>query len=269
MTEQQKVITFWSPASGVGTTFTAINAAKRLAQKGFKVLLLDFDLPNPSVSLFFQSQRAVQGLDNLIPHISGGQLTPSILESQILEHEGLFYLRGSNTPEKSHYIQADHLRFVLQVARELFDYLVIDTKGIIDHAGSFVGLSDADRIMVVLDKNVLTLQRYFGLRGLLESSFDMNRFSLLLNKNSKAVHMETDEAQSFTNLLNSFELPDLGAELINSINQGKWEAYVSGGEKAPKTYIAAMDHLLEGAVIQNFSSIKEVKRSPFAKLFGK
>lgn len=264
-----KVITFWAPTAGTGVTLTGINVARRMIEKGLKTLVLDFDLPNPTTHFYFQNFNTVRGLDNLLPHASSGQLTPDVLESQLLEQDGIFYLKGSNVPEKSHYIQPEQLEAIMNVARTLFDYIVIDTNGIIDHAGSFVGLNQADAVMVVLEKNVLPLQKYHGIRSLLEEHFDMSKFHLVINKSNKEIGMDVEDIQQFVSLQSVFELPDLGVQFINSLNQGKWLDFLSGASKQSKAYEEAADLLIETAIVQDFANMKSVKRSPFAKLFRK
>jgi len=265
---QCKVITFWSPVAGVGTTLTAINTASRLVKKGLKVLLMDFDLPNPTIPLYFQSQSMSHGIDTLLPHVASNQLSMDVLESSLLDFEGLKVLRGSNSPEKSHFIQVEQLQYILEVAKQMFDYIIIDTKGFIDNAGSFVGITESNPCVVVMDKSVISLQKYRAIQPLLQASFDMNKFILLINKRTKHVHLESKDVEEFMNFPTSFELPLLSADFLNAINQGKWMNFLENGDKSAKEYVAALDHFIEQVVVSDFLKMKDKKPS-LLRFFGK
>ena len=262
-----KLITFWSPVSGVGVSLTALNVAKMMAKKGLRVALLDFDLKSPSLHLYLRTDDSVHCLDNVIPFTAGGQLNERVLESNLQEIDGVFLLRGTNSPEQAQYIKIDALTAILEAAKSMFDFVIVDSQSIVDNAGSFVALDLADKVFLVTEKNVVTIQCYEQAKNVLLQNFQLDRFQLLLNKTSKAVYMERAEVELFYSMSCVGELPLLDVGFINAINQGRWGEYLMDSNKAAKPYLASLEKLIVEAIDPEFLTRQKAKGG--LKLFGK
>ena len=70
------VCTFYSYKGGVGRTLTLANVAVLLAQWGYRVLCIDWDLEAPGLHLYYGNPRPNRGLVELIEGVDGGRPLP-------------------------------------------------------------------------------------------------------------------------------------------------------------------------------------------------
>lgn len=248
----KKIISAWSPVSGVGSTFLNIELCRALSSAGKKVVLLDFDLKAPSLAFYLQSEDIIHTLDNILPFTAGLSLTSEILESNLQKFESFYYLRGTNQPEQALYLEIENLRHIVNIASETFDYCVIDSHSIIDNVGTYVALDCAELVFLVLDKNVITIKHYDKTKSLLTKHYDLNKFSLIINKTSKNNYMGNEDIISHTELLLAGVLPDLAPSLINNINKGNLEA----DAKQMKIYREAMASLIKESITMEVTKQK-------------
>ena len=75
------IITFYSFKKGVGRTFLLANSAATLAQWGFKILCIDWDLEAPGLHQFFSEDATNDGLLELFSNIDANS------KINISEHE--------------------------------------------------------------------------------------------------------------------------------------------------------------------------------------
>jgi pilus assembly protein CpaE len=150
-----KMLVFWGAKGGAGVTTLASNFAIHLARESEKrVLLIDFDLPlgDASLALGIMGQySAVEALQNF------HRLDANFLTRLIIQHEsGLFLLASPgkivrvDTPKES-------IDKLLWVARQEFDYVVIDSGSNLDLMDT--ALFDLDAVVyLVTDVNIPELR---------------------------------------------------------------------------------------------------------------
>lgn len=264
----KKVVSLWSPVAGTGTTFTAINIAKVLGEKGKKVALLDFDLKLPSTGIYLQMQDIVHCLDNIIPFTAGENLTETIIDNNISRIGDIYVLQGTKLPEQAQYITIKSLEVLVESIKKYFDHIVIDTHNVIDNAGTYVAFQQADVVLVVVDKSAITVQHYDQVRNIISSSFDLNRFKLIINKCHKNIYMEKQAVEQYMNFVDSKEIPLLDVGIINALNQGKWIEYMK--TRQAKQYIESIKKIVSSEI--SFGAFKELKKPEIANkktsLFG-
>lgn len=263
--KQSKIITLWSPVQGVGTTFTAINIAKMMNEKGAKVALFDFDLKTPATHIYLNSDDSVHCIDNVIPFTVGGALPLEVVENNIQEIEDFFsYLRGTNSPSQAQYITPESLGSILESAVGIFDYIIIDTHSILDNAGTYVALKVADQIFVVTEKNAIIIQQYDAIRNLITETFNTEKFKLIINKDQKNVYMPKEDVCDYYGVEGSYELPLLDAEFINAVNQGKWLSYLSSSNKTAKQYTEKIEELIMEQIAPELNGKVKTKKKKFS-----
>ncbi len=126
--EGKKVLLVSSAIPGEGKTTVAVNLAISLAQKGKKVLLIDCDLRNPSVvSSLSTREKPLSSKNSLVDYLKG--FIKVVDAIQTTEVEGLAVIPGGTggKTEQTALLSDKRMALLLQAARNLYDYVILDT----------------------------------------------------------------------------------------------------------------------------------------------
>ena len=186
-----KVITFYSPKGGTGCTTLAVNVAVALQSilgPEARICLVDANLQFGDVSIFMKLQPS-RTLADLVPHV--GDLDPDLLETILVTHSsGVRVLVAPSSPEEAEIFRESGteenganatLRTILQFARPLFDYVIIDTAHQVDEI--LLAVMDMTDLLLVVTRPVIPEIRgarmYIDLLRKLDYGFD--RVGLVIN----------------------------------------------------------------------------------------
>lgn len=153
---KSKVIAVVSNVAGNGGKYVATELAHELKDrhKGSHVLLIDFDFEQPYLASALTKHDSVHGIDNLLNHMAGGELSDAMFEENLIETKGKVYvLRGVRTTEKGKLLSRIQVETIINKAKKLFDYIYIVINPRSNNAGSLLTLMNADRVLVVLRNN--------------------------------------------------------------------------------------------------------------------
>ena len=128
LSEGQKVVMFTSSTSGEGKTFNAANIAVSFALLGKKVILVGLDIRKPRLAELLEINDHHHGITPLLQ-----QSNPTVedVKEQILSsgiNENLDTLMaGPIPPNPAEMIARPALDTVINILRDLYDYIIIDT----------------------------------------------------------------------------------------------------------------------------------------------
>lgn len=144
-----RVLAVTSPGPGDGKTVTALNLAGCLAQvPGARVLVIDADLHRSSIARYLGfSVNSAPGLAEAIAS-EGRGLAGIIRRFESLNVSVLFSGRPPTAPYEL--LASRHLDAVLEEARRLYDYVIIDTPPVVPLADCRVLGSVIDGYVVVV-----------------------------------------------------------------------------------------------------------------------
>ena len=147
-----QVLVVTSTIPNEGKTTVAINLATALAQKGKKTLLVDCDLRNPSVGKFY----------HLDDHIGFSEFLKGecSLKEALYQPEGgnlHIVLGGEAISNPENLLTHQNVRRFMEVARESFDYIILDTP-------PCALMADAMEISELSDGILLTVRQDFACR---------------------------------------------------------------------------------------------------------
>lgn len=139
-----KVFVVTSGKGGTGKTMFSVNFAGTLAKKGYKTLVLDFDLGLRNLDLYM-------GLENHVVYDVYDVLTGLCQIKQALIKDKRFkslYLMGASPVRNDGKITPLHMKVLCDKLRESFDYIVIDAPSGRDD-GMVMATAGADAAIVI------------------------------------------------------------------------------------------------------------------------
>ncbi|MDY0212361.1 MAG: septum site-determining protein MinD [Desulfuromonadaceae bacterium] len=159
-----RVIAVTSGKGGVGKTTTSAAFAAGLAKRGFKTVVVDFDVGLRNLDLIMGCERrVVYDLLNVIHN--EGSLNQALIKDKRLEN--LYILPASQTRDKDA-LTLDGVERVLGELRERFDYIVCDSPAGIEK-GAIAAMYFADDALVVTNPEVSSVRDSDRIVGMLGS----------------------------------------------------------------------------------------------------
>src|SRR6185369_16760638 len=151
-----RVVTVFSPKGGTGKTVTATNLASTFAKyEGKNTLLLDLDLQfgDAAIMLGLEPEKTIYDLV-----VAPGELDSEKLAGYITRHaSGLDILPAPLRPEDAELVTEAKLARLLEVARESYDVIVVDTSPFF-HGPMLATLDRTDELLLVCGLDVPTLK---------------------------------------------------------------------------------------------------------------
>jgi pilus assembly protein CpaE len=214
-----KILTVFSPKGGTGKTVTATNLASAFAKfEGKKTLLLDLDLQfgDAAIMLGVEPEKTIYDLV-----VAPGELDSEKLAGYTTRHtSGLDVLPAPLRPEDAELVTEAKLARLLEVARESYDAIVVDTSPFF-HGPMLATLDRTDELLLLSSLDVPTLKNLrLALQTLELLSFPKNRIKIVLNRSNSKVGMKQNEVEGALGMKVRFEIPSDRAVPL-AVNRGK------------------------------------------------
>jgi septum site-determining protein MinD len=160
-----KKIVVTSGKGGVGKTTTSAAFGTGLALRGFKTVIIDFDVGLRNLDLIMGCERRV--VFDFINLIQGeANLNQTLIKDKRIEN--LYILPASQTRDKNALTQEGVERVMAELEEMGFDYIVCDSPAGIEH-GAMMALYFADEALVVTNPEVSSVRDSDRILGLLAS----------------------------------------------------------------------------------------------------
>jgi pilus assembly protein CpaE len=201
-----RIVTVFSPKGGTGKTVMATNLAAWLAKKGSKkTLLLDLDLQfgDAAIMLGIEPDKTIHDLV-----VAPGELDPEKLAGYTARHaSGLEVLPAPVRPEDAELVTESKLSRLLEVAKESYDVIVVDTSPFF-HGPMLATLDRTDDLLLVCGLEVPTIKNVrLSLQTLALLSFPPERIRIILNRSNSNVGMKRGEVEAALEAKVRFEIP--------------------------------------------------------------
>ena len=188
-----KVMTVFSPKSGAGKTVFAANLAAGLAKVAKeRVLLVDLDLQFGDLAfmLGLNPKRTIADLvDNPTKNFD-------VMKEYLAEHSlGFSVLPSPVKPEQSEMINSGHLKSILEVARQHFDYIILDTHSLFQDL-TINAMDQADFIFLMMIPNMNHIKSmHICLKVMENLKYPTEHIKLVLNRQGSQFSRSKDEIE--------------------------------------------------------------------------
>lgn len=159
-----EIIVITSGKGGVGKTTTSAAIATGLAQRGFKTVVIDFDVGLRNLDLIMGCERRV--VYDLV-NVLNGEATLNQAMIRDKHTENLFVLPASQTRDKDA-LTKEGIEKILDELSQTFDYIVCDSPAGIEK-GAQMALYFADTAIVVTNPEVSSVRDSDRILGVLQS----------------------------------------------------------------------------------------------------
>src|ERR687897_215056 len=189
-----RILTVFSPKGGTGKTVTATNLATAFAKHEKKrTLLIDLDLQfgDAAIMLGVEPEKTIYDLV-----VAPGELDSEKLAGYTTRHDsGLEILPAPLRPEDAELVTENKIARLLEVARESFDAIVVDTSPFF-HGPMLATLDRTDELLLLCLLDVPTVKNVkLSLQTLDLLSFPHDRVKVVLRKTNTKVGMKPREVE--------------------------------------------------------------------------
>jgi pilus assembly protein CpaE len=215
----ERIVVFGTKG-GVGKTTIAVELALALRQQTRQSVLLfdaDFLFGDANIHLDLPTEHSI--LD-LLPHIEA--LDSRLLDRVTIEHtSGIQLLAAPPRPEQADVIMAAHVRALLSMMGNTFDYVVTDTQASYDERMlAVLDLADLYVVVLVPDLGALRSTRHFvEVAGHL--GYPMDRMLFVLNRATDQSRLRLDDITAALGTRRIIQVPGVGREVSDAINDGR------------------------------------------------
>ena len=179
--EGEKVILFTSSTSGEGKTFNAANLSVSFGLLGKKVILVGLDIRRPRLAELFGINDHKHGITNLLvkDNPTAEDLQEQILPSEVNKNLDLL-MAGPIPPNPTELIARKSLEIIINLLKEKYDYIMIDTApvGLVTDTLQIARVADASIYMCRAD---YTPKSSFNLINALANEKKFPNMAIVLN----------------------------------------------------------------------------------------
>ncbi len=217
---QGSVYSVISSKGGVGATTLAVNIAASFAdgkKKAVSLLDMCFQSGDASVLLDIVPQTTIMDICESIH-----RLDVSFLRGAMTSHNtGLSFLAAPQNPEDSEDITAEHVRSILDLAKKLFDYVVLDCASMHINETTMEAFKRSDKVFVITDMSVPSIRNTVRLCKLIQKlGIDLNKVEIIINRFIKGGALSLKEIEKNFEKPVYWLTPNDFSEIVSSINRG-------------------------------------------------
>ncbi len=263
-----EVVVITSGKGGVGKTTTSASIGAGLALRGYKTVVIDFDVGLRNLDLIMGCERrVVYDFVNVIRNEAN--LKQSLIKDKRIDN--LFILPASQTRDKDT-LEIDSVGRVIDELAKEFEYIICDSPAGIER-GAFMAMYFADQAVVVTNPEVSSVRDSDRILGLLASKTkrakngeEPIREHLLLTRYVPA-RVEKGEMLSVEDVEEILAIPLLGVipeskDVLQSSNAGT-PIILEENSDAGKAYVDAVGRLLGEDLEHRFLEVE--KKGFFSK----
>lgn len=268
-----RVIVVTSGKGGVGKTTTSASFSAGLAQKGFKVAVIDFDVGLRNLDLIMGCERRV--VYDFVNVVQGeASLKQALIKDKKVDN--LYILAASQTRDKDALTLEGVGKVIEDLRSEGFDYVICDSPAGIEK-GAQLALYFADEAVIVTNPEVSSVRDSDRILGILqakskraiEGDDPIVEHLVLTRYNPNRV--QAGEMLAMEDVVELLNIKLLGVvpeseDVLQASNSGV-PVILTEGANASEAYKDIVDRFLGEDRPQRFLSVEH--KSLFKKWFGK
>ena len=215
-----QIIAFFSPKGGVGRTTISTNLAVALFQStGKPVVLVDGSLPFGDVAVILNMSPKAKTIADLVGSFEA--LDADILETVLVPHStGIKVLLAPPNPESAELITAANMKKVLELLRERYAFVVVDTWPSFQEV-VLAMLDTADVILTLMTLEITSLKNVRVFLEIAEKlGYDEQKVQLVANRNDSSGGIKASDVEASLGRRIPHTIVSDGRALVLAVNRG-------------------------------------------------
>ena len=215
-----KIISFFSPKGGVGRTTIATNLAVALHQSTEKpVVLVDGSLPFGDIAVILNMSPKAKTIADLIGSFETADA--DVIDSILVQHStGIKVLLAPPTPESTELITGAHIKHVLELLRERYAYIVVDTWPSFQEQ-VITMLDVADVILTLMTLEITSLKNVRVFMEIAEKlGYGDEKVQLVANRNDSSGGIKASDVEASLGRKIPHTIVSDGRTLVLAVNRG-------------------------------------------------
>jgi pilus assembly protein CpaE len=215
-----QIITFFSPKGGVGRTTIATNLAVALHQLTQKpVCLVDGSLPFGDIAVILNMSPKAKTIADLVGSFENTD--SDVLESVLVSHStGIKVLLAPPTPESAELITGANVKHVLELLRERYAYIVVDTWPSFQEQ-VITMLDVADVILTLMTLEITSLKNVRVFMEIAEKlGYGSDKVQLVANRNDSSGGIKASDVEASLGRKIPHTIVSDGRTLVLAVNRG-------------------------------------------------
>ncbi len=266
--EKGKIVAFFSPKGGVGRTTLSTNLAVALHQSIEKpVALVDGSLPFGDVAVILNMSPKAKTIGDLVGSFE--QLDADALESVLVAHStGIKVLLAPPTPESAELITGAHLKHVLELLRERYAYVIVDTWP--SYSEQVLTMLDtADVVLVPMTLEITSLKNIkVFLEVAAKLGYTDSKVQLVANRNDSSGGIKASDVEASLGRKIPHTVVSDGRALVLAVNRGV-PFVISHRDSQVSKDVFEMARKLTGAAAEPVAAAKAATPSRGLRLFAR
>lgn len=216
--KEPQVITVFSTKGGVGRTTIATNLAVSIHKvTKQKVVIVDLDLQFGDVAVMLNVVPK-RTITELIQDID--QMDAELMEKYLVTHSsGIRLLPCPTRPEYAELITGSHVEKIIQILKQSYDYIVIDTPCFF-HETTLTALDLCNQILIVVALDLPTIKNVKLSLEVLDTLHLKGKVKMVLNRSSSDIGIKYQDMEESLGLKVVSHIPSDGRVTIASVNKG-------------------------------------------------
>ena len=219
-TQTGKIISFFSPKGGVGRTTIATNLAVALHQTTQQpVVLVDGSLPFGDIAVILNMSPKAKTIADLIGSFETADA--DVVDSILTQHStGIKVLLAPPTPESTELITGAHIKHVLELLKQRYAYVVVDTwPSFQEQVITMLDVSDVILTLMTLEITSLKNVRVF-MEIVEKLGYDENKVQLVANRNDSSGGIKASDVEASLGRKIPHTIVSDGRTLVLAVNRG-------------------------------------------------
>ncbi len=227
-----KIISVFSTKGGVGKSTIAINTALKLHKEiNKKVAVIDLDLQFGDILLMVDKEPVTSIVDFIN---QSDEYTLDNLKLFMQDFQGISILSSPVSPELAEYITEEHIKEIIDLLKQAYDYIIIDNPNSFDEV-TLTALDVSDTILFVTTMDIVSIKNVKVGLGIMKSlGYTDEKVNLVINKANEKFGIKLKDIYSiFDRPVGQVIVEDIKT-VVTSINKGTPFVLSSGRNKISK-----------------------------------